>query len=135
MQWSTASAGYTRNGLPYNRLGHGPRPLLVFQGLTFENKPQGGLAVWSWRFLGNDYTVYVVLCKPGLPRDYTLREMAADYAAAVRDEFGAPVDVVGVSTGGSIVQEFAADYPDLVGRLVIYSAAYMLSEAGQGVAA
>ena len=26
-------AGYFRNGMPYNRMGHGPHPLIVFQGL------------------------------------------------------------------------------------------------------
>ncbi len=38
-------AGYFRSGLPYNRLGHGPRPLVIFQGLMFENKPQSGLTI------------------------------------------------------------------------------------------
>jgi hypothetical protein len=33
------SAGYFRSGLPYNRSGRGPRPLVVFQGLMLENKP------------------------------------------------------------------------------------------------
>ena len=37
------SAGYFRDGMPYNRRGHGPRPLIVFQGLMLENKPQ---AAW-----------------------------------------------------------------------------------------
>jgi hypothetical protein len=36
---SGASAGYFRSGLPYNPFGHGPRPLVIFQGLVFENKP------------------------------------------------------------------------------------------------
>jgi len=35
---------------------------------------------------------------------------------------------LGVSTGGSIVQHFAADHPDLVRRLVIHSSAYTLSD-------
>ena len=34
------TAGYFRSGLPYNRFGHGPRPLVIFQGLVFENKPR-----------------------------------------------------------------------------------------------
>ena len=62
-----SSAGYFHSGLPYNRLGHGPRPLIVFQGLTLENKPQAGLATRMYQFLGDDYTVYVVLRKPGMP--------------------------------------------------------------------
>ena len=122
------TAGYFPSGLPYNRLGRGPRPLVIFQGLTFENKPQPGMASWMYRFLGEDYTVSNVLRRPGLPQGYTLADMAADYAVMIRDEFGGPVDVLGVSTGGSIVQHFAADHPDLVRRLVIHSSAHRLSD-------
>ena len=129
-----APSGYFRSGLPYTRFGHGPRPLIVFQGLTFEHKPQPKLAAGMYNFLGDDYTVYVVLRKPGLPRGYTLRDMADDYATMIREEFdgppgsSGPVDVLGISTGGSIVQHFAADHPDLVRRLVIHSAAHTLND-------
>ena len=36
-------------------------------------------------------------------------------------EFGEPVDVLGLSTGGSIAQQLAADHPDVVRRLVLIS--------------
>ena len=55
---------------------------------------------------------------------YTFNDMAADYAAMIREEFGGPMDVIGVSTGGSIVQHLAADHPDVVRRLVIHSSAH-----------
>ena len=126
------SAGYFRSGLPYNRLGHGPRPLVVFQGLVpIENKPQPRMALGMYKFLEDDYTVYSVLRKRGMPRGYTLQDMAADYAVMIRDEFGGPLDVIGISTGGSIVQHFAADHPDLVRRLVIHSSAYVLSDTAK----
>jgi pimeloyl-ACP methyl ester carboxylesterase len=117
-----------RSGLPYNRLGCGPRPLVVIQGLTSENKPQPGLATSMYRFLGQDHTVFSVLRKPGMPRGYGLSNMGDDYAAMIREEFGGPVNVLGISTGGSIAQHFAADHPDLVRRLVIHSASHTLSE-------
>ena len=84
-------------GLPYNRLGHGPRNLVVFQGLLFKNKPQTGPLFEIYKFLGKEYTVYVVLRKPGMPQGYGM-------------------------------QNFAADHPDLVRRLVIHSSAYVLSD-------
>jgi pimeloyl-ACP methyl ester carboxylesterase len=122
------STGYFRSGLPYNCQGRGPRPLVVFQGLALENKPLPRLALGMYKFLEDDYTVYSVLRKRGMPRGYRLKDMAADYAAMIREEFGGPLDVIGISTGGSIVQHFAADHPDLVRRLVIHSSAYVLSD-------
>jgi pimeloyl-ACP methyl ester carboxylesterase len=126
------SSGYFRNGLPYNRAGHGPNPLVIFQGLMFENKPQTGMT-FGYGFLKKDYTLYAVLRKPGLPSGYTLKDMADDYAEMVCQEFGGPVDVIGVSTGGSLAQHFAADHPDLLRRLVIHSSAHTLGEAGKQV--
>lgn len=121
-------AGFFPCGLPYNRFGRGPRPLVIFQGLMFENKPHSSLAAQMYNFLGQDYTAYSVLRKPGMPRGYTMRDMADDYAAMIREEFGEPVDVLGISTGGSLVQQFAADHPNLVRRLVIHSSAHTLSD-------
>lgn len=130
MDKSEETTGYLC-GLPYNRTGHGPRILVVFLGLSFENKPLAGIAARSmlgmYKFLDQDYTTYVVSRKPGLPAGYSMRDMADDYATLIAQELGGPVDVLGTSTGGSIVQHFAADHPDLVRRLVIHSAAYTLS--------
>ena len=102
---SKAIAGYFRSGLPYNRFGDGARTLVIFQGLVFENKPLAGLllplfsGIYTFLFLDKDYTTYIVNRKPGLPDGYTLKDMSDDYATMIRDEFGGPVDVIGVSTG------------------------------------
>lgn len=89
------------------------------------------MATWMYRFLGQEYTVFSVVRKPGLPQGYTLADMAADYAAMIREEFGGPVDVIGISTGGSIAQHLAADHPDTVRQLVIHSSAHRLSDAAR----
>lgn len=122
--------GYFDNGLPYNSAGRGPRPLIIFQGLVFENKPQFGM-LGQYRFLGKDYTLFSVLRKPGLPPEYTLKDMADDYATMIREEFGGPVDVLGISTGGSIAQHFAADHPELVQRLILHSSAHTLNDTAK----
>jgi pimeloyl-ACP methyl ester carboxylesterase len=75
-----------------------------------------------------NFTLYRVLRKPGMSPGYTFNDMAADYAAMIREEFGGPMDVIGVSTGGSIVQHLAADHPDVVRLLVIHSSAHRLSD-------
>ncbi len=127
-----ASSGYFGNGLPYNRFGRGSRIVVIFQGLLLENKPLSGLSskVFTriYRFLGAEYTVYIVTRKTNLPDGYTLQDMSDDYAEMIEKEFGAAVDVVGTSTGGSIAQHFAADHPDLLRRLVLHSSAYILNE-------
>ena len=119
--------GYFHNGLPFTRMGKGPRPLVVFQGLTFEHKPQSPLTIGMYKFLEHDYTIYSVLRKPHPPQGYTLGDMANDYAVMIRTEFGEPVAILGISTGGSIALHFAAEHPDLVRRLVIHSSAHTLN--------
>ena len=113
MRSATPARGYFRSGLPFNRIGHGPRPLVVVQGLLFEHKPQPRFALGPYSFLGDRSTVFVVLRRPGMPPGYSMADMAADVATTIRQEFGGPVDVIGVSTGGSIVQHLAADHPDV----------------------
>jgi pimeloyl-ACP methyl ester carboxylesterase len=131
----TAVAGYTQNGMPYNRLGHGPHTLVVFQGLLFENKPLSGFMLGAfsgpYKFLEAIYTIYMVTRKPGLPDGCSMKDFADDYAVMIEGEFDGPVDVLGVSTGGSIVQHFAADHPNLVRKLIIHSSAYTLSESAK----
>jgi pimeloyl-ACP methyl ester carboxylesterase len=134
---SKATAGYFRNGLPYNRVGHGPRTLVIFQGLVFEHKPLFAPMAWLYngyyKYLEEDFTTYIVLRKLGLPVGYSMQNMADDYATMIKEEFGGPVDVIGVSTGGSIAQHFAADYPDLVRKLIIHSSAYALSDSNKSL--
>lgn len=135
MTKSQETSGYFRNGLPYNQLGHGPRILVIFQGLLFENKPLTGLSAWfmlsMYKFLKQEYTMYFVTRKPSLPDGYSMQNMANDYAVMIREEFAHPVDVIGASTGGSIAQHFAADHPELVRRLVLHSSAYTLGDAAK----
>lgn len=137
MSRSKVIAGCFRSGLPYNRFGQGPNIIVVFQGLLFENKPLTELPAFFmtriYRFLKAEYRTYIVTRKPGLPDGYSMQNMADDYAEMIKEEFGGPVDVVGVSTGGSIAQHFAADHPDLVRRLVLHSSAFTLSDEAKSV--
>ncbi len=50
-----------------------------------------------------------------------MSELTAELAASLRASFDGPVDVLGMSTGGSIAQQLAADHPDVVRRLVLVS--------------
>jgi len=57
--------------------------------------------------------------RSGLPTGMTIAELAAEHAEAIDALDSGPVDVVGVSTGGSIAQQLAADNPERVRRLVL----------------
>ena len=54
-------------------------------------------------------------------RGWNFRRVAADLAALLRERETGPADVVGLSMGGVIAQQFALDYPDLVRKLVLVS--------------
>jgi pimeloyl-ACP methyl ester carboxylesterase len=86
----------------------------------------------GFKRLAQNYVVYIVTRKFGLPEGYTTQNMSEDYAVIIRDDFkSGPVDVVGVSYGGLIAQHLAADHPDLIHRLVIAWAAYKIGDEGK----
>ena len=129
-----AAAGYFPSGIPYNRSGTGERPLVALQGLWFEHKPMPRWAAMNpYGFLGDTWTIFFVTRKPNLPPACTMRDMAADVAALIQESFDQPVDVAGISTGGSIALHLAADHPEVVRRLVIHSAAHTLSESAKSL--
>lgn len=125
MAGSQAARGQLTGGLPFNAIGSGP-PVLVLQGLTFANRALGrfetGFGLAPFRELAQRRRVYVVNRRPGLTRDASLSEMAADYAAVIEADFDLPVDVVGLSSGGTIAFYLAAEHPQLVRRLVLQDA-------------
>jgi len=118
-----AVTGYSANGLPYARIGNGARNLVVFDGLDFRHKPPSGIMLrMTYGYLSgltNDYRIYIISRRPGLPPRYSLRDMSDDYAVMIENEVGGAADIIGVSTGGGIAQYFAIDHPDLVRRLVL----------------
>ena len=130
-----AITGYSSNGLPYARFGNGTRNLVVFDGLDFRHKPPVGIMLRMThgylKGLTNDYRIYIVSRRPGLPPGYSLRDMSDDYAVMIKNELGGVADIIGVSTGGAIAQHFAIDHPDLVRRLVLAMTGFRLTEEGK----
>lgn len=129
--------GVFEGGLPYARFGRGRRPLILFDGLGFENAAPSGLALRgvaaAFEPLASRYAIYLVTRRPGLPSGFTTRDMSSDYARALAAEFGYPVDVMGLSTGGEIAQHFAADHPSQLRRLVLGSTAYRVGDEGRAL--
>jgi pimeloyl-ACP methyl ester carboxylesterase len=128
--------GVFSNGIPYFRFGEGTRTLLVFSGGPGNTLPSGFLlrVFGQLNHIAKSYVVYMLGRKPELPEGYTTRDMAEDYAALIRNEFGGgPADVMGMSYGGLIAQHLAADHPELIRRLVIAMSVYRFSDEGNEV--
>jgi pimeloyl-ACP methyl ester carboxylesterase len=121
--------------LPYACAKGGQRVLVVFDGLDFSHKPPSALMLRFMfgfiKHLTDDFTVYLVRRRPGLPAGYSMRDMSNDYAVMIKDELEYPVDIMGLSTGGPIAQWFAVDHPELTRRLVLAMAGYRLNENGK----
>lgn len=131
------NSGYSKNGLPYMRLGTGKRIIVIFDGLDFSHKPPQGMELsmsgYIKKLVAAGYTVYQVRRKPNLPSGYSMKDMSDDYAVMIKEELIYPVDIMGLSTGGSIAFYFAADHPELVRKLILASTGYRLNEKGKAL--
>jgi pimeloyl-ACP methyl ester carboxylesterase len=129
--------GVFPDGIPYLRFGTGSKTMLFLAGGPGNIVPTGFGAsgfVRGMRPFADEYTIYLVTRKSGLPRGYTTKDMSDDYAELIRAEFGGHVDmVVGVSYGGLIAQYLAADHPDLFGHIVIAMSAHRVSDAARRI--
>lgn len=130
----SSKTGAWAPGMSYLRVGTGP-PLLFLPGLTAHHHlPEGPprrAALGSVRRLARAHEVWWVNRRAGLQGPVTMADLADDYAKAIPRWFSAPVDVVGVSTGGSVALQLVADHPELVRRLVLVSAASRLGPNGR----
>jgi pimeloyl-ACP methyl ester carboxylesterase len=124
--------------LPYAATGAG-RPVVVLSGLAHVTGVAGDGFVAGILApvlaMADHRRLYAVNRRPHLPNGMTMAELAAEHAEGMRERFGEPVDVVGVSTGGSIAQQLAADHPDVVRRLVVASSGCRLGPAARAMQA
>jgi pimeloyl-ACP methyl ester carboxylesterase len=121
---------------PYVCIGSGPENLVILPGTTLDNEPPNRLAAWTYRLgfgrFAKNYTVYVINRRRGMPPGYTTQDMAADYAAVLKQEIG-PSHIMGFSTGGEIAQYVAIDHPAAVRSFILVVSACRLSEEGREI--
>ena len=122
----TITEGTLPGGLPYFRFGTGPR-LVVLRGFTTtHDNPKGLQRTFEVKLLAplaRRFDVFAVNRAPGLSPGTTMADIARQHAAAIREAFGEPIDLLGISSGGSIALQVAADHPDVVRRLILVGAA------------
>lgn len=126
--------GTLEHGLPYLALGAG-RPLVYLRWFTPDHaNPTGCMREAEVKMLAplaQHFRVYAVNRAPGMAEGTTMRDIAGQHAEALAAEFGGPVDVLGVSSGGSVGLQLAADYPTSVRKLVVAAAGYRLEDAAR----
>lgn len=118
--------------------GHGPKTLIMIPGLGDALKTVKGSAV----VLAAMYRRYAAGCKVcifsrknKLEEGYSTKDMAKDQAYAMKSLGIAHAFVMGISQGGMIAQYLAADYPELVEKLVLAVTASRPNATLQNVAA
>ena len=120
MLWNAKNG--TVNDMEYVRFGTGPQTLIMLPGLGDGLRSVKGTALpvaFMYRKFAKDYTVYMFSRRKILPEGATTCDMAADIAEAMKVLGISRAHVFGVSMGGMIAQHFAADYPQLVDKLVL----------------
>lgn len=109
-------------GADYIQFGTGKKNLIMLPGLGDGLRTTKGTALpmaLYYRSLAKEYTVYMFSRKAQLPEGSTTRDMARDLKDAMEELGVKKASLVGVSMGGMIAQHFAADYPDMVEKLVL----------------
>lgn len=120
--------------LPQLREGTGA-PLVVLPGLSGRAGSPAVLRKWEQRMVIADFVhdraVVSIDRRHNLEPGTSIADLADDYARTIGSLYDKPVDIMGISTGGSIALQLAADHPELLRRLVLVSSAHRLSDQGR----
>ena len=115
----------------YVSFGRGSKNLIIMPGLSdglVTVKGKALLLVWPYTKFFKEYTVYMFSRKNDMPESYSIRDMAADQAKALKELGITKTSVMGVSQGGMIAQFFAIDYPDMVEKIILTVTAPRVNE-------
>ena len=106
--------------MEYAQFGSGPRPLVVIPGLAIKSvmKSADALQV-PFKMFTEGYTLYFFDRRKDVAPGYSVEDMARDQALALRALGLKDVALYGVSQGGMVAQHLAANYPELVWKLVL----------------
>lgn len=135
MRLPKPSEGVFSNTMPYASWGEGSKNLLVIPGGPSNDPPTASSVKWMGRSLKplveNDYTMWMVARRRGMPEGHSIEDMAADYAALIADELHGSIElVVGLSLGGAIGIYLAANHPEHFDHIALVGIAHTFSDRG-----
>lgn len=108
--------------MDYIVFGNGKKNLIMIPGLgdgLHTVKGMAGVLAPMYKQFTKDYRVYLFSRKNKLEEGYSSEDMARDLKFAMDRLCISKADIMGVSQGGTIAQQLAADYPEAVGKLVL----------------
>ncbi len=132
---AAASNSQTRlEVLPHLVVGSGP-PVVLLPGLgpqhTGLRAHHRALQHVEVARLARSFTVWIIARPPVITTGTTIKQLGDHYADTITTLFTNPIDIIGVSTGGSIALQLAIDHPHLPSRLVLVSTAFRLGDQGR----
>jgi len=105
--------------MDYASFGSGQKTMLIIPGLNLRGVKGAALSLaYMYRLFAREYTVYIFDRKANLPEDCSIRTLSDDLATAMEKLGLRDACVFGVSQGGMIALQLAADHPGLVKKLV-----------------
>ena len=106
--------------MEYAQFGNGPRPLVVIPGLAIKSvmKSADALQV-PYKAFTTNYTLYFFDRRKNVAPGYSVEDMARDQALVLQALGISDAALYGVSQGGMVAQHIAANYPELVWKLVL----------------
>ncbi len=108
--------------MDYIVFGSGEKAFVILPGLSVHSVMGSADAIAeAYKDFADEYTVYLFDRAKNISEGYSVRDMAADTAAAMKALGIENADVFGASQGGMIAQYLAIDYPELVRKMILGS--------------
>lgn len=102
--------------------GNGKKNFVILPGLSvYSVMGMADVIAEAYKDFCEEYTVYVFDRAENVHEGYTVRNMAGDIAAAMRELNIKNADVFGASQGGMIAMYIAIDHPQMVSRMILGS--------------
>lgn len=123
------------NKIPYIKSGFGHRNMVFFYGGSAILKNLTASSIKNYleviqQYIPEGYIYYVFGYEEYPAKEYSLNQIADDFAQIIRDKIGTAT-IVGISFGGFVAMRFAAKYPELTDQLVLLITAHRFSADGE----